>query len=318
MPHDSDVKWQPPENELQRVDEDTRDLIVAYSSKVTSTEIASMLSTKQNNAGRIVRMDKRRVGCILTSMKRRRKERDYDYHATLNSAASDDDDFDSEDAKMLLDEQELCQNKALSDCIPVSAKLIQANQCVLPSQPSNSIASAGNIAISLTANQLAHLSNSLARSNKPVPNVSLSASRFLQPNPFVSPVSVSAGLPNPTEHDIIVMQDGNPIEIITLPRSQNNQDGKDNLVKQGTGTAPAPNDLMVSPNLPSSSSSAFYSNLNSCLTPGLPANVVSPINDTPDSFSMDLTHKLAVQDIPNLSNLGDIGALLQAACQHND
>lgn len=142
MPHDSDVKWQPPQTDLQRIDEDTRDLIVAFSNKASSTEIASLLSSKQNIAGRAIHIDKRRVGCIVTSMKRRRKEKDYHYQDTIHShedearmtsaAASDDEDFPEDGA---IGDLEISPNKVAGSNLQVNlaaaAKLMDTHPQVL-------------------------------------------------------------------------------------------------------------------------------------------------------------------------------------------
>ncbi len=89
LPVDCRLMWEPPPPQTQRLDEDTRDLIVSFSNKVTSSEIAEILSSKTSVSGRDPVIGKKRVAYFVSSMRKRRRERDYEYADTENNSASD-------------------------------------------------------------------------------------------------------------------------------------------------------------------------------------------------------------------------------------
>lgn len=80
VPPDGSCPWHPPSPEKQRLDEDIRDLIVTYADRVNPSEIVDIISKKR----KLPEMSaKKKVSYFVSSMKKRRRERDYNYAETV-------------------------------------------------------------------------------------------------------------------------------------------------------------------------------------------------------------------------------------------
>ena len=81
VPPDCGTLWQPPPPGKQRLDEDMRDLIVSYVEGANTSQIINILSQKHTQKKSAV--NKKRVLHFVSSMKKRRRQRDYNYVDTL-------------------------------------------------------------------------------------------------------------------------------------------------------------------------------------------------------------------------------------------
>ena len=92
VPPDGEVVWCPPPPSKQRLDEDMRDLIVAHADRANTSDIVDILS-KKNKAPK-EKSTKKRISYFVSSMKKRRRERDYNYADTVRKRREEDGDDD--------------------------------------------------------------------------------------------------------------------------------------------------------------------------------------------------------------------------------
>lgn len=98
VPPDGPVQWQRPPKKRQRIDEDTRDFIVYHSSKVNPTQIADMLK-KDSPSKEVDNFVKKRVMYFVSSMKKRRRTRDYNYAETAKKYHDDGENENCPDSE---------------------------------------------------------------------------------------------------------------------------------------------------------------------------------------------------------------------------
>ncbi len=80
VPPDSGLIWHPPNPSGQRLDEDARDVIMKYSrEKESSANIAEFLVKQDQMKGHDQTSSRKRVSYFVSGMKKRRRERDYNF-----------------------------------------------------------------------------------------------------------------------------------------------------------------------------------------------------------------------------------------------
>ena len=84
VPDNTDVQWQSHPPEKQLLDEDQRDLIISLSSLATGAQVADILTTKAHDSKgrelevtRAVPKSKKQISSFVSSMRRRRREKNY-------------------------------------------------------------------------------------------------------------------------------------------------------------------------------------------------------------------------------------------------
>ena len=77
LPIDSPTIWQPPAPEMQKMGEDVKDVIFKYYGKESISNIAELLIKQNQLKGHDQNTSKKRVSYFVSSMKKRRRERDY-------------------------------------------------------------------------------------------------------------------------------------------------------------------------------------------------------------------------------------------------
>lgn len=77
LPPESGVTWQPPPPQQQKMGEDAKDVIFKYYGKESNANIAELLVKENQLKGHDHNTSKKRVSYFVSSMKKRRRERNY-------------------------------------------------------------------------------------------------------------------------------------------------------------------------------------------------------------------------------------------------
>ena len=77
LPPESSEQWQPPPPERQKMGEDAKDVICKYYDKESNSNIAELLVKQKQLKGHDQNTSKKRVSYFVSSMKKRRRERNY-------------------------------------------------------------------------------------------------------------------------------------------------------------------------------------------------------------------------------------------------
>ncbi len=83
LPEGSPIVWQPPPPHKQIMGEDVKDTIVKYCGRESNSNIADLLVKKNQLKGHDQTTSKKRVSYFVSSMKKRRRERNYNYSETM-------------------------------------------------------------------------------------------------------------------------------------------------------------------------------------------------------------------------------------------
>ena len=88
LPPDSLISWQPPPPEKQMMDEDAKDVIFKYCGRESNSNIADLLVKQNRLKGHDQCSSKRRVSYFVSSMRKRRQQRSYQYSKELAGITS--------------------------------------------------------------------------------------------------------------------------------------------------------------------------------------------------------------------------------------